>query len=180
MRRTLGYLGLVFTLVSALLLGASRLMPRLDAARWVNAAETTGQIVGFSQSGSFRRPLVCFIASNGDPYVFEADSYNTSMLQGQIVTVRYFLAPELRASLKTDFPPAALWQGIAGCALAAAGLTMLLTQWRKSSLFRHLMMYGTRYNATVTGIHGIRHIQLAADLPSPSPALCAARWESAK
>lgn len=51
MRRVLGCLGLVFILASAVMLGASKLMPRLDAAQWTNAFETTGQIAGFSETG---------------------------------------------------------------------------------------------------------------------------------
>lgn len=159
MRRTLGCLGLIFTLASAFLLGASLLLPRLDAARWVNATETTGQIAGFSESGSNQRPLVCFVASNGDPYVFEAEAFSPFLKQGQIVTVRYFLTPELRASLKMDFASAALWLGIAGCVLAAAGFTLLLLQMRRSSLVRQLMLYGTRLDATITGIDGIHYLK---------------------
>ncbi len=155
MRRTLGYLGFLLLLASAFMLGASQLLPRLDAARWANATETTGQIVGFSESGSSQRPLVCFVASNGDPYVFEADSFDSTMRQGQIVTVRYFFTPELQATLKADFLTAQLLLGIAGCLLTATGLASLLLQMRKSSLRRQLMLYGTRLDATITGIDGI-------------------------
>jgi hypothetical protein len=160
MRRTFYYLGLILLLASALLLGAGKFMPRLDAARWANATETTGQIVGFSGSGSFRKPLVCFVAPNGEPYVFEADAFNAAMQQGQIVTVRFFLTPELQASLILDFTAAQLWLGITGCTLAAAGLALLLLQWRKSSLLRQLMQYGTRLNATVTSIDTNRYIRI--------------------
>jgi hypothetical protein len=160
MRRILGYLGLVLLLASALLLGAVKLLPRLDAARWLNATETTGQIVGFTDAGSYKRPLVCFVAPNGDPYIFEADSFNSAMQQGQIVTVRFFLKPLLQASLKADFTSAKLWLGIAGCTLAAAGLALLLLQWRKSSLLRQLMQYGTRFDAAVTSIDMNRHMSL--------------------
>ena len=165
MRRTLGYLGLVFTLASALLLGASKLMPRLDAAHWNNATETTGQIVGFTDNGSAQKPLVCFVASNGEPYVFEADSFHSAMRQGQIVTVRYYLAPELRAALKADYTSSMLWLGIAGCVMASAGLALFLLQWRKSSLFRQLKLYGIRIDAVVTSINRIRNIQANTRIP---------------
>lgn len=160
MRRILGYLGLALLLASALLLGASQLLPRLDAARWENAQETTGQIIGFAQSGPNQRPLVCFVAYSGDPYVFEAESFNSAMRQGQIVTVRYFLEPELTASLKADFEPAQLWLGISGCVLAAAGLASLILQMRKSSLRRQLIQYGTRLEATVTSVDVNRHVAI--------------------
>jgi hypothetical protein len=165
MRRALGYLGLFLLLASAVLLGASRLMPRLDAARWANAIETTGQIVGFSGSGSLKRPLVCFVASSGEPYVFEAEAFSPFMKQGQIITVRYFPEPELQASLKTDFAPAVLWLGIIGCTLAAAGLTLLLLQLCKSSLFKQLQQYGARYDATVTSINHLRLVPVSGRLP---------------
>lgn len=159
MRRIWGYLGLIFTLASAFLLCASKLMPRLDAARWVNAAETTGQIVGFTETGTNKKPLVCFVATNGEPYVFEAESSSSAMRQGQIVIVRYYLSPDLRAAVKRDFSSSALWLGIAGCVMAAAGLSLLLLQWRKSSLFRQLRLYGARLNAIVTSINRIHPIQ---------------------
>ncbi len=152
MRRVLGYLGLALLLASAFLLGASRLLPSLDAARWADTTETTGQIVGFAQSGTTQRPLICFLASSGEPYVFEADSFKPSMLKGQVVIVRYFLAPELRASLKPDFTSAQMWLGIIGCVLAAAALLSLFFQAREASLRRQLMNYGTRLNATVTSL----------------------------
>lgn len=165
MRRTLGYLGFILLLASALFLGASQLLPRLDAARWANATETEGQVVGFSGSGSSRRPLVCFVASNGDPYIFEADTFSAVMGQGQIVTVRYFLEPQLQASLKMDFASSKFWLGIAGCVLAAAGFVLLLLQMRRSSLSRQLMLYGKRLEATVTSINMVRNIRFKSRLP---------------
>ena len=160
MRRFLGYLGLASMLASALLLGASQLLPRLDAARWAKANETTGQVIGFAQSGPAQRPLVCFVADSGEPYVFESGSPGSALRQGQIITVRYFLEPELKASLKADFAPAQLWLGISGCLLAAAGLTLLILQLRKSSLRKQLLAYGARFDATVTGMDMIRRIHI--------------------
>ncbi len=152
MRRLWGWIGISFLLASALLLGASQLLPRLDAAHWATAKETTGQIVGFTGSGQNQRPLVCFVADGGDPYVFEADTNKSTIRQGQYVTVRYFLEPELTVSLQPDFAAAQLWLGIIGCILAAVGFTALLLQMRKSSLLRQLEQYGTRVNATVTSV----------------------------
>ncbi len=158
MRRLFGWIGLAFMLASTLLLGASRLLPQMDAARWADAAEATGQIVGFARSGPGQRPLICFVAENGDPYVFEADATNAAMRQGQLVTVRYYLEPDLRASLKMDFSQVMLGLGIAGSTLMALGLASLLIQMRKSSLRRQLMQYGIQINATVDSINMNRHV----------------------
>ena len=165
MRRFWGCLGLALLLASALLLGASQLLPRLDDARWANAKETTGQIIGFAEIGPAKRPLVCFAAYSGDPYVFESDASGSALRQGQIVTVRYFLEPELRASLKTDFAPAQLWLGISGCMLAAAGFASLLLQMRKTSLRRQLIQFGMRLEATVASVDANRRVIVGGRRP---------------
>ena len=165
MRRFWGCLGLVLLLASALLLGASQLLPRLYEARWADASHATGQIIGFVEIGSVRRPLVSFVASDGDPYIFEAEASSPAMRQGQMAAVRYFLEPYLQASLETECKPAQVALGVIGCALMAAGLASLLTQLRKTSLRRQLMQYGTRLAATVTAIEEIPHVCIAGHRP---------------
>jgi hypothetical protein len=165
MRRLWSILGFVLLLMAALLLAVSQLMPMADAAHWDHAVETTGQIVGFSTYGTALRPLVSFVTTDGEPYLFEADAYNSGMIRGQMVTVRYYLEPQLQVSLKTDFTPTQLGLGIAGCTLMALCLVSFILQMRQSSLRRQLMQYGKRYEATITGIETICRVKLSRRSP---------------
>ncbi len=158
MRRIFLFLAIAFLLVSVVLLAASRLLPWADNLYWEHAEETVGQVVGFSENGSGRRPLVSFVASDGDPYVFEAEMHSGDLHTGQMVTVRYFLTPNLKASLKTDLSPATLILGILGCVFLVAGLIPLFFVLRAVSLERQLRQYGTKVLATVTGITTVRHV----------------------
>ncbi len=160
MRRTLGYLGFLLLLASAFMLGASQLLPRLDAANWANATETVGQVVGIANEDSESTALISFVASNGDPYVFESDTRQSGLKQGQMVTVRYFLTPELRASMKINLAPLQMGFGIAGSVFTAFSFACFIFQMRKSSLQKQLKQYGTRYEATVASIDIKGHIKI--------------------
>ena len=151
MRRFFGTIGLALMLTAAVLFAVSQFLPHLDDRMWAGAYKTTGQVAGFLQNGAARVPLVSFVAEDGIPYLFEANGAGGNLQQGQVVTVRYFLSPDLKASLIRDFHTAQLIYAISGCALAAMGLALLILQLRKTSLRRQLVKYGTRVPAVVTG-----------------------------
>ncbi len=152
MRRFSGTIGLALMLTAAVLLAVSHFLPQLDDRAWAGAHKTAGQVAGFLQNGVARVPLVSFVAEDGIPYLFEASDAGSPLQQGQVVTVRYFLSPDLKASLIRDFHHAQLIYAAAGCTLAAMGLSLLILQLRKTSLRRQLEQYGTRVPAVVTGL----------------------------
>lgn len=165
MRRLWGYAGLVLLMTALPLLAISQMLPLREASYWAKATEVTGQIVGFTAEESGKRPLVSFVELSGVPYVFEADTYQAGMRMGQMVTVRYYLEPHLQAALKTNLSGIQLALGIAGCMLMAMSFASLLIQMRKSSMRKQLFQYGTRYEATVTGIDRKRNVRINGQSP---------------
>lgn len=165
MRRLDGTIGLALMLTAAVLLAVSQFMPRMDDRTWTGASKTTGQVAGFMQNGRARVSLVSFVAEDGIPYLFEADDSGSYLQQGQVVTVRYFLSPDLQASLIRDYSTAQLILAIAGCFFAAVGLTFLILQLRKATLHRQLTQYGTRVSAVVSEIKAKRHVSLFGRVP---------------
>lgn len=152
MRRFYGYMGLTLLLTAAALLAVSHFIPSIIDRSWSDAYKTTGQVTGFVQYGETHIPLVTFVAKDGMPYLFEVDDINNTLNSGQAVTVRYFLLPELRASLMPDLSAHQLAFAIFGCLLAAFGFASLIHFYRKTALTRYLSLYGARLTATVSCI----------------------------
>ena len=160
MRRLWGYTGFVLLLTATVLLAVSKFLPRLNGPDWGDSFTTTGQVTGFLQNGTERIPLVSFVAADGLPYLFEARNTVSMMQQGQTVTIRYSLSPNLQAALIQDCSTAQLICAIAGCLLAASGLTLLILQLRQSTLRRQLTLYGVQTPAVITGMHVCRYIHI--------------------
>ncbi len=157
MRRAWFFVSIAFLLMAVALLACSRLLPAIEEASWEGAEETAGQVVGFAQSDSGNRPLVSFMAHDGYPYVFEADTETIGFRTGQMVTVRYFLTPDLRASIQEKLPSTIFVFDILGCVLLVAGLVLLFLYLRAVSAEKLLLQYGVRIFACVTGIIVVRH-----------------------
>ena len=152
MRHWQGLVGGLFLLIAALFFGASLLIPRIQAEQWNGTVSAAGQIIGFTDQGETRRPLVSFIASDGDPYAFEAKVYSSSMQAGQIVPVHYTLQPQFRAYLEVDMTIMLVVFGAVGCFFMVPGLLFVFLQVRKSVLKHQLLLYGSRLEAVVTAI----------------------------
>ena len=160
MRRFFGYAGFALLLTAAVLLAVSKFLPRMNNRAWADSFTTTGQVTGFMQNEKERIPLVSFLAEDGIPYLFEAEALDSTLQQGQIVTIRYSLSPNLQVLLLMDYHTEQLICAIAGCFFTAAGLTFLILQLRESSLRRQLVLYGVRIPAVITAINASQPIHV--------------------
>jgi len=160
MRRLFGYASLALLLTAAVLLAVSKFLPRMNDRAWVASFTATGQVTGFLKNNKERIPLVSFVAEDGIPYLFEAEDVDSTLQQGQIVTIRYLLSPSLKASLVQDYSTEQLIYAISGCFFTAAGLTFLILLLRQSTLQKQLVLYGARISAVVTGMNANQRIHV--------------------
>jgi len=152
MKRVQGLLGFIFLTLATIFLGISLFLPSIQAKRWEGMLTASGRIESFQGSADFMQPVISFIGEDGNTYTFAADVSDSSMRNGQQVTVHYILEPDFRAYLDWDFAVLRLVFGIVGAAFLVPTAILLVLYSRKAIKYKRLVRYGTRFIATVTDI----------------------------